>query len=580
MRINAHSHIFNAQSVFTTETLDIFIQRVKEIALPDFLEEKLVELLNNVFNKVDDYTVNEVVIENFIKEAAISERLRELSDEWKVKLNLENDEVLEKAGTKVILGVLEKFLGRWTSAESDAKKQHTLIDILNYIRVGLKPSIGAVTSHLMKNVQPDDVIVALMMDITKGGDKDKKIFKKQTADTSAQILRYPGRILPFFAVNPLRNGHFELMEQALTSKGFVGVKLYPSLGYDIQSHEVLKVLDYCHQRGTPILVHCSQGGFYADKDYINNSNPKLWDDILDDRPGLKICFGHFGGDKNFIHQQIEPDTWTQTIIDLMKKPKNTGVYADIAFHDSQMSDNEAEVNYFSILKTLLNDSELGRRVLFGTDFWMLCTSIKEKNYWTYFEKKIASPDIFQKLTSSNPKTFLGIADQAGKSEANIKNHIGFIQDNLGDAQLENAASWLSTELESLGVETLKIHRSSWASNNEAHRRVYRYLKANQMYPNDVEQSRFENSSFFSVSNLQYWNKGFESAAIFKGKCEAVAKGMDRYFRKNKADYENDVERSKAIGSLVNLFSDESTTFANLGKIVDQLYFFSWEADED
>jgi hypothetical protein len=97
-----------------------------------------------------------------------------------------------------------------------------------------------------------------------------------------------------------------------------------------------------------------------------------------------------------------------------------------------------------------------------------------------------------------------------------------------------------------------------------------------MYSDDADATKFAGTPHFSVTNLQYWNKEFESGAIFYRKCEAVAKGLDRYFRTNDATYEESIGRDVAIEALIDRLADEGTRFVDLGQLCDQLYHFATE----
>ena len=582
MRINAHSHIFNLQSVFTMETLDILLRRVTEFEVPDVLKKKLEEVLEKAIRQAGDYTETELLLDKFVKEAALGDKIKELADSENIKLEIVGDEYLEKAGAHLLSHLLGNLQDRLDPAVRDAKKQRTLMDLLGFLIIGLKPSIAAVTAHLMGQLHENDAVVALMMDITRGGENDRELFERQISQTSDQVLRYPGRILPFIAVNPLRTGYLSIMEQALTSRGFVGVKLYPSLGYDVNSDKMDPVYAYCHQRGIPLLMHCTQAGFYADKDFIMNSEPKRWIPILEKYHGLKICFGHFGSDNYLDDPQIPPESWTGQILELMRIPENTGVYADISYHTDPMQGGAGEENYFTNLTRLLQDPIIGDRILFGTDFWLVRMAVREKNYWQYFEKKFTDATLFEKITRNNPMKFLGISDISGQCGENINNYTRFIAGNGEYLNPLSAARWIVDEVNAAGHQvnwSMAAPGSKWSPNNEAHARVFRYLMANQMYPDDVQKLKFPDCAYFPVTSLQYWNKEFESASIFLRKCEAVAKGMDRYFIKNKAEYEPGTSRNQAIKALIGALADEGTVFSGLGDLSDKLYEFSWERSD-
>ena len=62
----------------------------------------------------------------------------------------------------------------------------------------------------------------------------------------------------------------------LETKGFVGVKLYPSLGYSIDDAVLVALYDHCDANGIPITVHHGEGGFYYSKDSIEFARPDRW----------------------------------------------------------------------------------------------------------------------------------------------------------------------------------------------------------------------------------------------------------------------------------------------------------------
>ncbi len=68
----------------------------------------------------------------------------------------------------------------------------------------MQPSIRRVTDIVMPQLgsgPKGDALVALTLDITKGGEDDNALWQKQLLDTSKTVLSYPGRIFPFVCVN-------------------------------------------------------------------------------------------------------------------------------------------------------------------------------------------------------------------------------------------------------------------------------------------------------------------------------------------------------------------------------------------
>ena len=88
MRINAHCHIFNLRSVFTDETLEILIRRVTEIEMPELIKTKLVELITRAIDSAADYTHVESLVEKFVKETVLNEKLKDFSAGEDLKMEL------------------------------------------------------------------------------------------------------------------------------------------------------------------------------------------------------------------------------------------------------------------------------------------------------------------------------------------------------------------------------------------------------------------------------------------------------------------------------------------------------------
>ena len=445
MRINCHSHVFNLKMVFTGETLNILFRRLKEEMMPEFLCKALDILFKRALSKRGTISRKEILVEvfNAIRESkefkkSLKKRGKPLPVE--IRMVLEEDvffldeEILEDS----MYALSEWFF----DAEEDASKS-SLRDYVDYMLLALAPNIDKVTDKLMKDVGKDDGVVALMMDITNGKGKDGKKFTKQTASTSHQILRYPGRIFPFFAVNPKRKDHFERMKKATEKQGFVGVKLYPSLGYKINLEaEMDRVFAYCNTHGIPMLQHCSKGGFYSKKEYIKYSDPTDWRPVLEKYPKLRICFGHFGGDENLTEKKIPKDSWTQTILDMMVEFKGQ-VYTDVAYHIDTMNGGIEEKNYVMYLKKFIADKRYAPYILWGTDFAMVRKRLREKSYWYYFEHRFSAKE-FNQMSNKNAHAFLGFT-QAGKTGKSFSRYVDFVVKN--HSKLEgDVAKWLQKSI--------------------------------------------------------------------------------------------------------------------------------------
>ncbi len=446
MRINCHSHIFNLNTVFTAETLKILLRRLKEEKIPEYRRKILEKLFKKGLSEKRTISRKEILAETLdtIKKSkelkgSLKKIDKPLPKEIRMVLSEETRSLDEKNLEASIYSLSEWLF----DVEEDASKS-SLGDYLAYLSLALSPSIDDVTDKLMKEIGKDDGAIVLMMDITDGEGKDAKMFTRQTEFTSRQVLRYPGRIFPFFAINPMRKDYFERMKKATKKQGFVGVKLYPSLGYEVnlENKKMVKVFKYCSDHKIPILQHCNQGGFYGKKSYIGYSNPAHWRPVLKEYPKLRICFGHFGGDENLTKKKITENSWTQTILDMMVEYKGQ-VYTDVAYHTDTMNGGEKEKNYISHLKRLIADKRYARYILWGTDFVMVRTRMREKSYWHYFEHRLSKKE-FSQISNKNAHAFLGLT-QSGMREENLSHYVDFVVKNYSNLECK-PAKWLQKSI--------------------------------------------------------------------------------------------------------------------------------------
>lgn len=194
----------------------------------------------------------------------------------------------------------------------------------------------------------------------------------------------------------------------LRSYFFAGIKLYPPLGFDpwpdyedkpvntaTEFDKVNYLYQFCSERGIPITVHCSAGGFKTAQHGIEYTNPEKWKNVLSAYDNLKINFAHCGFDHNKPHK-----SWLNTILELMGEFK--GVYADFSY----IGNNK---NFYKFLKERIVGREYEDRILFGSDFPINLFGID--SYGDYVKNFFHAPldaNQKQKFCSENPGKFLWI----------------------------------------------------------------------------------------------------------------------------------------------------------------------------
>ncbi|MBF0480443.1 MAG: amidohydrolase family protein [Desulfovibrionaceae bacterium] len=321
MRFNTHCHVFNLQSVFNDDTAVILQNRLPDHGVSPQLAKDIVDKLLRPFMAHGggfDYVSGDL-----------------------------NDITYDTGG---ISGLARSVIG--------------------YVRLSMLKNMDMVTDDMMHQLGDDVIFTPLMMDILLAqqmGPKAGDVFDAQVAGTQRQILRYPGRILPFYAVTPYRFNFVQRTLDALENGGFAGVKLYPSLGYDLYAPGMDGVMHYCNDNQIPIVMHCNKGGFKQDDGAVDYCNPAKWvssrdaTGYLDQYPKLKICFAHFGGDENLSLENIPAGSYTDIILKLMQNEKYAGrVYADVAYHqaaynNTPLQPTPASVAYFKNLAAIMAD---------------------------------------------------------------------------------------------------------------------------------------------------------------------------------------------------------------------------------
>lgn len=287
------------------------------------------------------------------------------------------------------------------------------------------------------------------------------------------------------------------VKEFLIDHKFSGIKLYPALGYFPFDEELLPLFKYAADNGIPLMTHCIRGTIFyrgrkkfqwnkhpvfnqamgggrfpdlilpeADNvDFsVNFTHPMNYLCLLDetllrqlvgqakdqrvrdlfgyvnketalktDLRQLKLCFGHFGGEDEFLHyfekdrfghsaqlmqhpywgisflttdgvlkpgkpEQLWRDTdWYSIICSMMLQYPN--VYADISYilHSQQ--------DILSLLKETLAHDVLQKRVLYGTDFYVVRNHKSDKNLLADTRGGL-DPDEFEMIAKLNPRAYL------------------------------------------------------------------------------------------------------------------------------------------------------------------------------
>jgi predicted TIM-barrel fold metal-dependent hydrolase len=269
-------------------------------------------------------------------------------------------------------------------------------------------------------------------------DAPQNIFPHQIELGSRLSRTYPGRIHFYAPFDPWREiaatagkpGSLDLVKRAVMEEGFIGVKLYPPMGFAPLDNGTLdfsavgvkdsktfgagldaalaKLYAWALKEDVPIIAHCNLSQESKDG-FALRASPAYWANVLVKFPGLRLNLGHFGGQGNLGSGSTKPSAdWPETIIALMDTAEGTRVYTDIGHFDMKSASwFKALKSAFTTNKTLLS------RLMYGSDWMMLATQADYEDYLDLFRKGIAGMKTvtsaqLSAILGENARTFLGL----------------------------------------------------------------------------------------------------------------------------------------------------------------------------
>ena len=569
MKVNCHAHIFNAASVFTEATLEILLRRLRmpDLDFPTSIGKKLAEIVRSYFEETNTSIEPETLIVNSLRDFISLEDLTEgLPESMRVELNFLRREILDTIGADFLSDIL---MAVWDSLSDkhDIEQGYSLLDMIEFLTIALQPDISSVTDILIEQLGQSFGIVALTMDIIETPTEDDSFYLNQLRETSRQIIRYPGRIFPFVCVHPLRKNFLEVMHQALETMGYVGVKLYPSLGYRLKDPLLQPVYKYCEENSIPIMTHCSQGGFYAKKTFRRYSAPSEWNAILKQYPKLKVCLGHFGEGNDLTADPIVEGGQVKEILALMDNYDN--VFADISHHTVAMPGGNARKTYRKNLLALLRHETYRHRILFGSDFFLVRRHVKDKNFLAFY-MKLLGKDHFRQISEDNTARFLNFPSIEAPFSYNMERYITFVARHSGDAETL-PPPWLAEAIRLKYGANVVVFRATalglaWSRNNLAHYALYEEFNNTEF----LESTAFEEAGSIKLSAMAYWRDlRVPSSLMIRVMLRERAVRLYKIFLdKGATPVEED-----CIQKLVSILRNGSISIAELGSACDRLFKF-------
>ena len=195
-----------------------------------------------------------------------------------------------------------------------------------------------------------------------------------------------------------------LARTALIDHGFLGVKLYPPMGFrpagnaaarqgyppDLEARfgggrqlgaQLDRSLDelwqLCLALDAPIMAHGANSNAAGD-DFGRRADPAYWLPVLERHPRLRVMVGHFGRFGTFSAGQPRDcsngvpfdATWEATIGRFVSERPDSGLFADISYL-SEIFDPRQRARSIAGMRRYLELDRGGRHLVFGSDWVML-----------------------------------------------------------------------------------------------------------------------------------------------------------------------------------------------------------------
>lgn len=321
-----------------------------------------------------------------------------------------------------------RFVGRILNNINPFSDNDIFDKYVKFLNISKMNSQQEIFEECIRFYPSDSRFIILAMDMAemKAG-KVPRPYQQQLDELAELKKAYPNKAIPFMHVDPRRKGVMDLLKNNVEEKGFMGVKLYPPLGYYPYDPLLMnEVYPYCEEKNIPILVHGSPynstrnrgskkeickllGKSPKDPELKGKkkkdltayfTHPHNYRTVFEKFKKLRICIAHFGSEyywNEYIENPGNPDNWFVIIKQMLAEHEN--FYSDISF-----TLNKKE--YFPLLKVLMTDKSIKNKILFGSDFYMVESKSDERRFGLDLRAYLGEED-FHTIAETNPVNYLG-----------------------------------------------------------------------------------------------------------------------------------------------------------------------------
>lgn len=271
---------------------------------------------------------------------------------------------------------------------------------------------------------PKIQFVHFMMDMQMAYEGHKSprypFFPEQVEKMEKLHRNNPAKVFGFSAFDPRRDGDWRARAKDALSRGFIGFKFYPPLGYkpsgdktDVQ--EVTNAFfDFCVDSDIPVFTHCTPQGFQTHLKEGGNAHPNGWKTVLETPrwSQLRLCLGHSGGarieNNGFTspgwmaasdEEWASPNNYARIVTELCTTFPN--VYCEVANMSILFSPNSVPsfIANLERARSAARDAErpfdLMKKLAYGTDWHMPDMVDNTRRYFEVFLSIMNRPEYFE-----------------------------------------------------------------------------------------------------------------------------------------------------------------------------------------
>ena len=302
-------------------------------------------------------------------------------------------------------------------------------------------SRAAITATLAANYPSVGLFVPMLVDYDNWTDDKAKSplaeqIKVQGAIGKKSIVVPVGtggaRVHPFVAFDPRRADGLALVKTAIETHGFVGVKVYPPVGFaparnacllpgNKDATEVDAALDalyaYCTANDVPIATHCSEANEFG-LGFRDLVAPHRWEPVLQKFKKLRLNLGHYGHAEGVDAKRgfKSCEAWIRQASYLMGQYEN--VYADLSGSAFNSSDAGADAYAKLVQQAFDRYKPVPKRLMYGSDFWLNRFFDGGSRYLETFKTSFTrifpgKDDLLADVLGRNALRFLGFTREGG-----------------------------------------------------------------------------------------------------------------------------------------------------------------------